>query len=119
MASVWCAQVHLFCASLTVQAHSDRPSSRAAGFAEARLQKGGRCHESEIWKAFEGEHPEFRLEENKIPEQFCRDMVVNWFPQAQRSAAGFYKNVSLRPRSDPFTGETTGVDLSTSGRGST
>ena len=44
-------------------------------------------------------------------------MVANWYPQAQRSAAGFYKNVSLQPRSDPFTGETTGVDLSGASEG--
>lgn len=73
----------------------------AAGFAERRLQRSGRCHETEIWKAFEAENPQLR----GIEEKFLRDMVSNWEPYAQRTAAGFYKNVSVRPKVDPFTGE--------------
>lgn len=87
---------------------------RAAGFAAERLQRGGRCHESEIWKAFEAAHPQFRSAEGKIKDEYLRDMVANWFPQARRTAAGFYKNVSLVPKADPFTGEVIGMDLSAS-----
>ena len=76
-----------------------------AVFAERRLQQGGRCHETDIWRAFEAEHPQFRGEENRIEEKYLRDMVANWNPYAQRTAAGFYKNVSVRPKADPFTGE--------------
>lgn len=76
----------------------------AAGFAERRLQQGGRCHETEIWKAFEAENPALRGD-GRIEEKFLRDMVANWYPYAQRTSAGFYKNVSVRPKADPFTGE--------------
>eukprot|EP00892_Ulva_mutabilis_P010735 jgi/Ulvmu1/8033/UM004_0270.1 len=76
-----------------------------ARFAERRLQQGGRCHETEIWKAWEAEHPQFRGEDNRIEDKYLRDMVANWYPYAQRTASGFYKNVSVRPKADPFTGE--------------
>jgi hypothetical protein len=84
----------------------------AEGFAKERLQKGGRCHESEIWKAFEAEFPRFRMEENKIEPEYLRDMVANWHPIAQRTPSGYYKNVSLKPFMNPFTGKTGGVDVS-------
>jgi hypothetical protein len=45
--------------------------------------------------------------------QYLRDMVSNWHPKAQRTASGYYKNVSLKPKADPFSGATMGVDLST------
>ena len=83
----------------------------AASFARERLQRGGRCHESEIWKEFQKDHPEFRSDEKKIDEQYLRDMVSNWHPKAQRTPSGYYKNVSLKPKADPFTGEQTGVNL--------
>lgn len=83
-----------------------------ARFADRRLQRGGRCHESEIWRAFEAEHPSFRKESERIDAQYLRDMVSNWQPKAQRTSGGYYKNVSLRSQTDPFTGEAVGVDLS-------
>lgn len=93
---------------------ADRPrlaAWRAAKFADEELQKGGRCHENEIRRAFERANPEFRRPDNRIEQQYLRDMVANWFPQAKRTSSGFYKNVSLKPRTDPFTGKTSGMDL--------
>lgn len=51
------------------------------------------------------------MEENKIEPEYLRDMVANWHPIAQRTPSGYYKNVSLKVFSDPFTGKTTGVDI--------
>lgn len=32
----------------------------------------------------------------------------NWHPSVERTATGYYKNLALRQRVDPFTGEMTG-----------
>ena len=37
-------------------------------------------------------------------------MVRNWHPAADRTATGYYKNLSLRAKVDPFTGQTTGSE---------
>ena len=71
----------------------------AVAFAEQRLKRGGRCHESEIIKAFKAENPAFAGQED-----YLRDMVSSWFPQAQRTPSGYYKNVSVLAKVDPFTG---------------
>jgi hypothetical protein len=42
-------------------------------------------------------------------------MVLKWHPRAQRTPTGYYKNVSLKPKADPFTGDVVGVDLSAVG----
>lgn len=68
-------------------------------FAEERLERGGRCHESEIRKAFKADHPSFAGNED-----YLRDMVSSWYPQAQRTPSGYYKNVSVVAKVDPFTG---------------
>ena len=43
----------------------------------------------------------------------------NWHPSADRTASGYYKNLSLQERVDPFTGELTGsaAVVRSSGRG--
>lgn len=100
---------------LTLIYELDQVLCYAAQFAERELQKGGRCHENEIRQAFERAHPDFRQPENRIEQQYLRDMVSNWFPAAKRTASGFYKNVSLQPKTDPFTGERSGMDLAAVG----
>jgi hypothetical protein len=64
-------------------------------FAEDRLKRGGRCHESEIMKAFKTENPDFAGQE-----EYLRDMVSSWYPQAQRTPSGFYKNLSVLAKVD-------------------
>mmetsp|Transcript_26026 Transcript_26026/g.56774 ORF Transcript_26026/g.56774 Transcript_26026/m.56774 type:complete len:323 (-) Transcript_26026:763-1731(-) len=78
-----------------------------ANFADARLQKAGRCHESEVFGAFRKEFAKYRREE-VISDAVLRDMVRNWHPDVERTPRGFYKNMSVVARRDPFTGETVG-----------
>jgi hypothetical protein len=84
-----------------------------ATWAKARLQPRGSCHETEIFTAFRRENSKYRSTET-ITDEILRDMVRNWSrrcsgEQLDRTSRGFMKGVSLRVRSDPFTGETTGV----------
>jgi hypothetical protein len=60
------------------------PTPRAARFAERRLRRGGRCHESEIWTAFRREHARYRSAD-VLPDATLRTMVLNWFPEAERT----------------------------------
>jgi len=53
-------------------------------FAARRLQRGGRCHESEVWAAFRREHARYRSVE-VLSDATLRTMVVNWFPEAERT----------------------------------
>lgn len=69
------------------------PCLPAVRFASARLQRSGRCHESEILRALGRELPRYRsLDSNTM-----RQLVRNWAPDADRSSQGFYKGVSLVP----------------------
>ncbi|GBF98356.1 hypothetical protein Rsub_11250 [Raphidocelis subcapitata] len=79
-------------------------------FADRRLQRGGRCHESEVWTAFRRDHPRYRSRD-ALPDATLRTMVVNWFPEAERTRNGFYKNVSLAPYVDAFTGQQLGSSI--------
>lgn len=78
-----------------------------ARFAEARLRRSGRCHESEIRAALKGEVRRFGSTDS-LSSAALRDMIRNWHPGADRTASGYYKNLSLQERVDPFTGEMTG-----------
>ncbi|EIE27726.1 hypothetical protein COCSUDRAFT_55711 [Coccomyxa subellipsoidea C-169] len=78
-----------------------------ARFADARLQRSGRCHESEIRAALKVEVRRFRSPDS-LSSSALRDMIRNWHPNAERTASGYYKNLALRQRVDPFTGEMTG-----------
>lgn len=62
-------------------------------FASARLQRSGRCHESEVLKALGRELPRYR----SLDSQTLRQLVRNWAPEADRSSQGFYKGLSLLP----------------------
>ena len=72
------------------------PPVPAARFADARLQRSGRCHESEVLKALQRELPQFRRE-GALDGGMLRKLVRNWAPDAERSSAGYYKGVSLLP----------------------
>jgi hypothetical protein len=67
----------------------------------------GRCHESEVFAAFRRQHARYR-QPDTMPDATLRDMVRNWHPDAERTRTGYLKNLSLRPRVDPFTGQVTG-----------
>lgn len=69
-------------------------------FAEQRLKKGGRCHESEVMKAFKASNPSFAGQE-----EYLRDMISSWHPGAQRTASGYYKNVSVLAKVDNLSGQ--------------
>ena len=71
------------------------------------MQRSGRCHESEIRAALGREFVRYRNPQT-LSDGALRDMVRNWHPGADRTATGYYKNLSLRPFIDPFTGEAQG-----------
>ena len=81
----------------------------AAQFAEERLRQSGRCHESEIRDALAKSDRGFRGP-NSLSDSTLRDMIRNWHPAVDRTATGYYKNLSLRAKIDPFTGQTTGSE---------
>jgi hypothetical protein len=83
------------------------PPSPAATFADVQLLRKGRCHESEVYAAFRRQHARYRQPE-ALPDSTLRDMVRNWHPDVERTRTGYLKNLSLRPRLDPFTGQATG-----------
>lgn len=68
----------------------------AARFADARLQRSGRCHETEIIKALQRELPQFRRE-GALEGATLRQLVRNWAPDAERTSAGYFKGLSLLP----------------------
>lgn len=92
----------------------NRECCAAAGFADKRLQRGGRCHESEIFSAFRRDFARYRSAE-ALPDTVLRDMVRNWYPDVERTRTGYYKNVSLRAYVDAFTGQQAGFTASTPG----
>jgi len=65
------------------------------GFADDALIMKGRCHESEIFKAFRARFGRYRTQDS-LNDIRLRDMVRNWHKGAERSRSGWYKNVSLR-----------------------
>jgi hypothetical protein len=70
--------------------------SAAAGFADARLQRSGRCHESEVFGAFRQRFGKYRSAD-VMPDSTLRDMVRNWHPGVERTRTGYLRNISLRP----------------------
>lgn len=67
-----------------------------ARFADRRLRRAGRCHESEVFAAFRREHARYRSPD-VVDDATLRTMVANWHPGVDRSKNGFYRNVSLLP----------------------
>lgn len=76
-------------------------------FADVRLQRAGRCHESEVYAAFRREVARYRRPE-ALSDAVLRDMVRNWHPDVMRTRNGYFKNLSVKARVDAFTGEVTG-----------
>ena len=66
-----------------------------AGFANDALIPRGRCHESEIFKAFRARFGKYRTQD-ALSDVRLRDMVRNWNRSVERSNTGFYKNISLK-----------------------
>jgi hypothetical protein len=63
-------------------------------FADARLRRAGRCHVTEISSAFRRAHAEY-ADVDVLSESDLRTMILNWYPNAERTSGGYYKNVSL------------------------
>ena len=69
------------------------PPPPAVRFADARLQRSGRCHEREVLAALGREMPRYR----SLDGMTLRSLVRNWAPGSERSSNGFLRGVSLRP----------------------
>lgn len=66
-----------------------------AEFADEVLVRRGRCHETEVFGSFRRRFGRYRTEA-QLSDIRLRDMVRNWHPGAERSRAGWYKNLSLK-----------------------
>lgn len=64
-------------------------------FAQRRLQLSGRCHFSDISRAFRREFSRYRTKE-QISDKTLRALVANWAPGAQRSSQGYYRGLAVR-----------------------
>ncbi|KAF8065607.1 hypothetical protein HT031_003208 [Scenedesmus sp. PABB004] len=71
-----------------------------AAFAEASLQRRGRCHESEVFAAFRRRHGKYRSGD-AITDATLRDMVRNWHPGVERTRTGYLRNLSVAPPGGP------------------
>lgn len=65
-------------------------------FADSRLTRSGRVHQSEISKAFRQAYPQY-AREDVLAESDFRTLLANYAPWSERSGRGYYKNLSLRP----------------------
>ncbi len=73
-------------------------------FADARLDRRGRCHISEVEKAYRQHSMAYRRRQaepggsvNAAGDKDLRNFVANWAPQAERTSGGFYKGLSVLP----------------------
>lgn len=65
-----------------------------ATFAEEKLQRSGRCHETEVFRVFRRALPKYRDME-VLDDAVLRQMIKNWHPGVERTASGYYKGLSL------------------------
>ena len=65
-------------------------------FADSRLTRSGRVHQSEISRAFRQAYPQY-AREDVLAESDFRTLLANYAPWSERSGRGYYKNLSLRP----------------------
>lgn len=84
------------------------------GFADLRLQRSGRCHETEILRALGRELPRYRGE-RKLDSNTLRDLVRNWHPEADRTSNGYFKGISIAPPGGANTSQGTPGTPSTPG----
>ncbi|KAL4451760.1 hypothetical protein ABPG75_007422 [Micractinium tetrahymenae] len=72
-------------------------------FADAGLQRRGRCHETDILRALGRAQPRYRAD-RQLDSMTLRSLVRNWHPEAERTTQGYYKGVSLLPAGDGSSG---------------
>lgn len=71
-------------------------------FADARLERRGRCHTSDVEKAYKAYSAAYRKRVsqgdgvNAANDVDLRNFVANWCPSAERTSGGFIKGVSVR-----------------------
>lgn len=76
-----------------LQCYARLPFLPAVRFANVRLQRTGRCHESEVFGVFRREHSRYRTAET-LSDATLRDLVRNWHPGVERTPNGYYRNLS-------------------------
>lgn len=64
-------------------------------FADRYLERTGRCHVTDVERAFRKAFARYRSED-ALSDKELRNLIANWHPQAERTSSGFYKNMSLR-----------------------
>jgi len=72
-------------------------------FAEENLERSGRCHASEVSRAFRRKFAA-KYTRSAATSESARDlsekdlyaMILNWHPSAERTSHGFFKNLSLK-----------------------
>ena len=80
-------------------------------FAEENLERRGRCHSTEVTRAFRRRFGnKYALSESraKASDATARDlsekdlytMILNWHPNAERTSNGYFKNMSLKEGAD-------------------
>ena len=80
-------------------------------FAEETLERKGRCHSTEVARAFKRRFgSKYALSESRVDasDATARDlsekdlytMILNWHPNAERTSNGYFKNLSLKEGAD-------------------
>ncbi len=80
-------------------------------FAEETLERKGRCHSTEVTRAFKRRFgSKYALSESRVnaSDATARDlsekdlytMILNWHPNAERTSNGYFKNLSLKEGAD-------------------
>ena len=75
----------------------DRKWADFVQFADEGLERKGRCHESEVERAFRASAGRYR-DPSSVSIVEIRKFVRNWEPSARRSSNGFYVGISVAPR---------------------
>ncbi|KAK9825793.1 hypothetical protein WJX74_008115 [Apatococcus lobatus] len=68
-----------------------------AAWANDHLQKSGQCHQSEIYSSFRKQFARYRSPD-ALSDAALKDMIRNWHPSANRTANGYYKNISVQAK---------------------
>jgi len=64
-------------------------------FADISLERKGRCHTTEVSRAFRRKFPRYG-DEAVLSDKDLRTMILNWHPNADRTSSGYYKSLSLK-----------------------
>lgn len=64
-------------------------------FADGALLRKGRCHCTEVSRAFRRRFPKYG-DDDVLSEKHLQTMILNWHPNAERTTSGYYKNLSLQ-----------------------